>query len=66
MTKQTINAIQKRISNREDRFYIGEYYYEFNLGGVIRRRKQAAGRTPTTDWERIDTMHNFSIPFCGA
>ena len=53
MKKNTINAIQKRLDNGETRFYIGAYFYEANINGIIRRREQVAGYTPTSDWERV-------------
>lgn len=53
MKKQTIAAIQTRLDNGETRFFIGRYYYECNVNGMIRRREQRAGYAPITDWERI-------------
>lgn len=53
MKKSTINAIQKRINNGEDRFYIGKYYYQCDINGMIRRREQEPGYTPTSDWELV-------------
>lgn len=57
MKKNTMNAIQKRLSNGETRFFIGSYWYECNVNGMIRRREQEAGRTPTTDWERVGSWN---------
>lgn len=53
MKKNTINAIQKRLDKGETRFFIGSYYYDADINGIIRRREQVAGRTPTSDWERV-------------
>lgn len=53
MKKNTITAIEKHIANGETRFYIGAYYYEVNVNGMIRRREQCKGRTPTSDWELV-------------
>lgn len=53
MKASTINAINKRLHNGENRFYIGAYFYECNVNGMIRRRKQCAGFAPSTDWERV-------------
>lgn len=53
MNKGTMNAIIKRIRNGETRFFIGSYYYDCSISGIIRRREQEAGRTPTTNWECI-------------
>lgn len=53
MRTNTITAIQKRLDNGETRFFIGAYYYEANINGMIRRREQIPGKTPTSDWERI-------------
>ena len=52
MTKNTMNAIQKKISSGETRFHIGKYYYECDVNG-IRRREQTAGCLPTSDWEKV-------------
>ena len=51
--KNTLNAIQRRLDNGETRFFLGRYYYEADINGIIRRREQEAGRTPTSDWERV-------------
>lgn len=53
MTTNTKTAIQKRINSGETEFFMGSYYYEANLNGMIRRREQQPGRTPTSDWERV-------------
>lgn len=53
MTKNMMNAIQHKISNGETRFYIGKYYYECDVNGIIRRREQDAGSLPTSDWEKV-------------
>lgn len=53
MTKQTIDAIQRRLDNGATRFFVGAYWYECNINGMIRRREQQPGRTPTSDWERV-------------
>lgn len=53
MKKQTINAIQKRLDKGETQFFIGEYFYQCNINGMIRRREQCPGYTPTSDWERV-------------
>lgn len=55
MKKNTMNAIQKKISSGETRFHIGKYYYECDVNGIIRRREQTAGCLPTSDWERLPT-----------
>ena len=55
MKKNTKAAVQKKLNNGEDRFYIGAYYYEANINGMIRRREQKAGQLPTSDWERVGT-----------
>lgn len=57
MKKTTKTAIQKRLNQGETRFYIGAYYYECNVDGMIRRREQVAGRTATSDWERIGSWN---------
>nr|DAI30335.1 MAG TPA: Fibronectin-binding repeat [Caudoviricetes sp.] len=54
MTKNTIKAIEKRIANGENWFYIGAYFYQVNIDGTIRRREQKAGYTPTSDWELVE------------
>lgn len=53
MKASTINAIQKHLDKGETRFYIGPYYYEANVNGTIRRRKQITSRTPTSGWELV-------------
>lgn len=53
MTKTTMNSIQNRINNGETSFYMGKYYYECNINGMIRRREQTIGRLPTSDWECV-------------
>lgn len=54
MNKNTIKAIEKRIANGENWFYIGAYFYEVHIDGTIRRREQRAGYTPTSDWEIVE------------
>lgn len=54
MKKNTVDAVKNRIRNGETRFFIGRYYYEADINGIIRRREQEIGRTPTSDWERIN------------
>lgn len=57
----TKKAIISRLEAGEDAFFIGAYYYEadyYKPAGAkqihrIRRREQAAGRTPTSDWEVV-------------
>ena len=53
MTKSTLSAIQRRLNNGEDRFFIGNYYYECDINGIIRRREQQCGYLPTSDWEKV-------------
>ena len=53
MKKNTIKAIEKRINHGEDQFFIGAYFYQVNINGMIRRREQEAGRTPVSDWEVV-------------
>lgn len=53
MNKNTMNAIQRRIINGDFRFFLGAYHYECDINGMIRRREQQPGRTPTSDWERV-------------
>lgn len=53
MTTNTKKAVMKRITSGETRFFVGDYYYEANINGMIRRREQQPGRTPTSDWERV-------------
>ena len=53
MTKATMNAIQNRINNGETSFYMGKYYSECDINGIIRRREQTIGRLPTSDWECV-------------
>ena len=53
MKKNMMNAIQKRIRSGENSFYIGKFFYECNINGIIRRREQASGRLPTSDWEKV-------------
>lgn len=53
MNKNTMNAIQRRIHSGEFHFSLGAYYYECDIDGMIRRREQQPGRTPTSDWERV-------------
>ena len=57
MKKNTMNAIQKRINSGETRFFLGAYYYECDLNGIIRRKEQQPGRLPTSDWERIGSWN---------
>lgn len=54
MKKNTIEAIKKHIRKGESRFFVGKYYYEVGTNGIIRRRELEIGRTPTSDWERIN------------
>lgn len=55
LNKNTAKAVETRIKNGEYQFYIGKYYYEADtLLGVIRRREQEPGRTPTTDWKIVN------------
>lgn len=57
LNKTTAKAIENRITNGENRFYIGKYYYEVDrASGKIRRREQEAGRLPTSDWEIVATI----------
>ena len=53
MKKNTIKAIEKRINHDEYQFFIGAYFYQVNINGMIRRREQEAGRTPASDWEVV-------------
>lgn len=53
MKKNTMTAISKRIRNGETRFSLGAYWYEADINGIIRRREQQPGCTPTSDWERV-------------
>lgn len=53
MKKNTMNAISKRIQSGEERFFLGAYWYEAGTNGIIRRREQQPGCTPTSDWERV-------------
>lgn len=57
MKKQTMTAIQKRLNNGETRFFVGRYYYECNVDGMIRRREQRPGYCPRSDWERIGSWN---------
>lgn len=53
MKKTTITAIEKRIRNNETRFYIGDYAYECDINGIVRRREQRPGCLPTSNWELV-------------
>lgn len=53
INKNTINAIQKHLDNGETQFFIGAYWYECNINGMIRRCEQQPGRTPTSDYELV-------------
>lgn len=53
ISKNTINAIQKHLDNGETRFFIGAYYYEANVNGMIRRCEQKPGYAPTSDWQLV-------------
>ena len=53
MNKNTEKAIKKRLSSGETRFYIGKYYYEANVNGMIRRREQKPGYMPISDWQFV-------------
>lgn len=53
MKKNTMTAISKRIRSGETRFSLGAYWYEADVNGIIRRREQQPGCTPTSDWERV-------------
>ena len=53
MKKNTKKAIKKRLSSGETRFYIGKYYYEANVNGMIRRREQKPGYMPISDWQFV-------------
>ena len=65
ISNNTIKAIQKRIDNGENGFYIGAYYYSVDTCNAwVRRREQRPGYTPSSDWERVcdlsydpDTCH---------
>lgn len=57
LNKSTAKAIETRIMNGENRFYIGKFFYEVDTtSGKIRRREQEAGRTPTSDWKIVATI----------
>lgn len=66
MTTNTKNAIINRISSGEDRFFIGRYWYEANIDGILRRREQRCGYTPTSDWERVGSWNPMTgaVEFC--
>ena len=53
MNKNTEKAIKKRLCSGETRFYIGKYYYEANVNGMIRRREQKPGYLPLSAWEVV-------------
>ena len=53
MNKNTEKAIKKRLSSGQTRFYVGDYYYEANINGMIRRREQKPGYMPTSDWQLV-------------
>ena len=53
MNKNTEKAIKKRLSSGQTRFYIGKYYYEANINGMIRRREQSPGYLPLSNWELV-------------
>lgn len=53
MNKNTEKAIKKRLGSGQTRFYIGKYYYEANVNGMIRRREQKPGYMPTSAWEVV-------------
>ena len=53
MNKNTEKAIKKRLNKGQTRFYIGKYYYEANVNGMIRRREQKPGYLPTSDWQLV-------------
>lgn len=63
MNANTIKAINKRIHNGETRFFIGGYYYELDVNGILRRREQVTGRTPTSDWELVGHGCNRCIEY---
>nr|DAJ94288.1 MAG TPA: hypothetical protein [Caudoviricetes sp.] len=48
-------SVKNRIKNGELRFFMGAYYYEANENGILRRREQKQGRTPTSEWEVISS-----------
>ena len=52
----TSKAILRRAEYGEDRFFLGKYFYKIDIDGVVRRREQKTGRTPTTDWETVTTI----------
>lgn len=53
MNKNTEKAIKKRLNSGQTRFYIGRYYYEANVNGMIRRREQKPGYMPISDWQFV-------------
>ena len=53
MNKNTKKAIKKRLSSGQTRFYIGKYFYEANVNGMIRRREQKPGYMPISDWQFV-------------
>lgn len=60
MTTNTKTAIQKRINIGETRFFLGRYYYECDINGIIRRREQRRGYLPTSDWEFVAQWDPFT------
>ena len=53
MNKNTEKAIKKRLGSGQTRFYIGKYYYDASINGMIRRREQKPGYMPTSDWQLV-------------
>lgn len=53
VTANTIRAISRHIKLHEKNFYMGEFNYDCNIDGTIRRRWQRPGHTPKSNWEII-------------
>jgi len=59
MNANTKNAINRRLANGETMFYIGKYFYKYDsTSGILCRREQIPGYTPTSDWERLPDPTN--------
>lgn len=52
MRKITKTAVKKRLNNGENEFYIGKYHYRA-IDGMLYRREQEIGKTPTTTWKLV-------------
>lgn len=59
INNSTIRSITNHAADGETDFRIGAYRYQVKADGSVFRREQAAGRTATSDWEKVaEWYHN--------